>query len=278
MKTKIEQTYILYNPFSKSGMGQRVALALEGKHLDITSVNYEKLFAEMDAADQLIICGGDGTLNHFVNDTAGFVLPKHIYYLPAGTGNDFAFDLGRKDCKEPFEISQYLQNLPTVTVNGKSCRFINGVGYGLDGYCCEEGDRQKAKSNKPVNYTAIAIKGLLFRFKPKNATVCVDGQKMSFRKVWLAPTMKGRAYGGGMLAAPNQDRTKSEVSLLIWCGSGKLATLMAFPSIFKGEHIQKSSMCHVFTGKEIEVTFSEPCALQIDGETILNVTSYRVNV
>ena len=44
-------------------------------------------------------------------------------------------------------------------------RFINGIGFGIDGYCCEVGDQLKAKSDKPVNYASIAIKGLLFHYK-----------------------------------------------------------------------------------------------------------------
>ena len=69
---------------------------------------------------------------------------------------------------------KYLKELPSVTVNGKESLFINGVGYGIDGYCCEIGDELRKKSDKPVNYAGIAIKGLLFHFKPRNATVTAD--------------------------------------------------------------------------------------------------------
>ena len=51
---------------------------------------------------------------------------------------------------------------------------------------------------------------------------------------------------------------------------------MAFPSIFKGEHVEKKNIVEIFTGREIEVRFSRPCAAQIDGETVLNVTRYKV--
>ena len=64
--------------------------------------------------------------------------------------------------------------------------------------------------------------------------------------------------------------------LVICGGDGTLKTLMVFPSIFKGEHVKHTEMVAVHTGKEIEVSFDHPCALQIDGETVLNVTSYRV--
>jgi diacylglycerol kinase family enzyme len=49
---------------------------------------------------------------------------------------------------------------------------------------------------------------------------------------------------------------------------------MAFPSIFKGEHVAKTDIVQMFTGNEISVRFSRPCAAQIDGETVLNVTEY----
>ena len=52
--------------------------------------------------------------------------------------------------------------IPEVTVEGKTYRFINGIGFGIDGYCCEEGDSQRAKSDKKINYTVIARKMTVF--------------------------------------------------------------------------------------------------------------------
>ena len=37
-------------------------------------------------------------------------------------------------------------------------------------------------------------------------------------------------------------------------------------------------MVHIVKGKEVEVTFNRPTALQIDGETVLNVTTYKVTI
>ena len=52
---------------------------------------------------------------------------------------------------------------------------------------------------------------------------------------------------------------------------------MVFPTIFKGEHVGHTEMVEVHTGHEIKVEFDVPCALQIDGETILGVTEYSVS-
>ena len=277
------KTYILYNPMSGNGMSLENANIIKTlnktveKLIDITSIeDYSKLFSELNEADSLIICGGDGTLNRFVNDTEKTYVPCKILYCASGTGNDFLKDLGIENQSDPIDISKYLKDLPFVTVNGKKIKFLNNVGFGIDGYCCEVGDKLKNESTKPVNYTSIAIKGLLFHFKPCNAKITVDGEEFSYNRVWLAPTMKGRYYGGGMMPTPSQNRTDENgtLSLMVFHGSKKLRTLMMFPSIFKGEHLKYNNHVKIHTGKEITVRFDKPCALQIDGETILGVTEY----
>ena len=273
---------VLYNPMANSNHGKEKADELEkvlaGDELiyyPVTRVeNYRAWFEEIGQDVPVILCGGDGTLNHFVNDVNGIDYPNDILFYAAGTGNDFLVDLGKKPDGAPFSIKKYLKDLPTVTINGKSSLFLNGVGYGIDGYCCEVGDEERKKSDKPVNYAGIAIKGLLFHYKPTNAVVTVDGTKHEFKKVWLAPVMHGRCYGGGMFPTPAQDRLNPEhtLSVLIWHGSGKIATLAAFPSIFKGEHIKHKKNITIMTGHEISVEFDRPVAAQIDGETVLNVS------
>ncbi|MBP5781493.1 MAG: diacylglycerol kinase family protein [Clostridia bacterium] len=247
---------------------------------DITAIGgYEEFFKELPDDSKLVICGGDGTLNRFVNEAGAFIGEREIYYFPAGTGNDFARDVELDFTKGPAEISKYLKSLPTVTVKGKSGKFINGVGYGIDGYCCQVGDEMKAKSDKPVNYTSIAIKGLPFHFKSKVAQITVDGKAYSFKNVWIAPTMIGRFYGGGMNAAPAQDRLSGDktVSLVVMHGRSRIGTLIIFPSIFKGEHIKHEKKVSVITGHNITVKFNEPSPLQIDGETVLDVSEYSVS-
>ena len=283
---KMKQYYILFNPLA--GNGEQTKLMIDVLQLtlgeesiesviDMTHIHsYERFFSGLPEEDEIILCGGDGTLNHFINETAGIAYKNPILYCATGTGNDFVKDIRGTSWDDPIPIGQYLKGLPTVTVNGKSYRFLNGVGYGIDGYCCEVGDRLKATTDKPVNYTSIAAKGLLFHYKPTAATVTVDGTVHRYQKVWIAPTMHGRFYGGGMMPTPEQSRTAEprQLSVMVLHDSGKLKTLMMFPTIFKGEHIKYKKYIDVFSGKRITVEFDRPTALQIDGETILDVTSY----
>ena len=226
--------YVFLNKLSNNGKAVAAKEELEKifsgeqlKFIDITEItNAADSCRMLNPEDKIIIAGGDGTLSRFANDIYELHLTNQIYFYTCGSGNDFLNDI-RERCEivnNLIPMNDFLQSLPVVTVNGKSHYFINGIGYGIDGYCCEEGDRIRANSNKKVNYTSIAIKGLLGKFKSRNATVTVDGETIHYRKVWLAPTMIGRFFGGGMMITPDQDRLNTEhvVSSCVVHDSSKL--------------------------------------------------------
>ena len=277
---------ILYNPLSSTGTGEAKARRLTdilGKDAKIEFQSLLDLEDKRAFLDSLpphvipIITGGDGTLSRFVDDLGGNPT-RDIYYYPAGTGNDFLNDLNKTGDTEPFLLNPYITDLPHIHFNGETHAFINGVGYGIDGYVCEEGDRIRKKTGKPINYTGTAVKGLLYAYKQTRATVSVDGQELSFEHVWMTPTMLGRFFGGGMMCAPGQDRLNPDgtVSLMVMRCRSKLRTLLLFPSIFKGNHVKVTRIVSVFKGHEIRVRFDRPTALQIDGEVYSGVSEYTV--
>ena len=247
---------------------------------DVLEINdYQSFFDNLEDEDGIIVTGGDGSLHKFINRTNGINHNHHIYYFPTGTGNDFYKDIGGKKNQGPVVIDQYLRFLPTVTVNGKSYKYINNVSFGIDGYCTAAADDLRAKGKK-VNYTTIALDGLLAKYKPCDAIIEIDGVKQHYKKVWLASTMNGRYLGGGMMAAPGQNRLNKAhfQSVLLYYNKGRLHSLLNFPKIFKGKHVGKPSLAQLLPGRSIHVTFSEPRAIQIDGETIRDVTEYTVRV
>ena len=276
--------YLLFNPLANSGNGEKtkneVKPSLEEKFGEITEQDVTKLKAEeflkgLKGDDRVILLGGDGTLMHLANSLKGLKLTCPFYLYKAGTGNDFLNDVA-KEGESLVELNKYLENLPTIYVNDKEYLYLNGIGYGLDGTACEIADAQRAKGKDKINYTSISINLLLFKFKCPSADVTVDGVTKHYKKVWLASGMNGRYYGGGMLIAPKQDRLGDKLTSVVFHDSGRLHTLMVFPKIFKGEHVKYTKMVDIREGKDITVEFSRPCALQIDGETVLNVKKYRI--
>lgn len=278
--------YLFFNPSAKNGKAaedlQLIKKTLDGQDVEIYAVtdidDYVSVIDKIQPEDIVYIVGGDGTLNRFINDSTNLRILGDIFFYSAGTGNDFKHDVDPDNSLYRIRLNDYIRNLPTVTVGGVTYKFINGIGFGIDGYCCEEGDRQRAAGKQDINYSAIAVKGCLFRFKPCGADITVDGETRHYNKVWLAPTMFGKYYGGGMKVAPEQDRNNPQhtVTSVVIHETGRLKTLIRFAKIFSGEHTKYTDMVDIRTGHEVRVVFDRPCALQIDGETVRNVTEYTV--
>lgn len=264
--------YYLCNKLANNGI--KADLKEDCKTVEAVGTDYKKFFDSLNSEDEVVLVGGDGTINHFINEMDGYDIKNNVYLYANGTGNDFLNDINRKHGEEIL-LNDYLKNLPTVKVKDITRKYINNMGFGIDGYCCEVADQIKAKTpNKKINYTGIAIKGLLFFFKPCHATIEVDGKIYEFDNVWLAPAMKGRYYGGGMMVAPAQDRNSDHLSVVVYHCKSKLKALISFPSIFEGKHVEKKDMVEVIEGNKVHVKFSRPCAAQIDGDTVLNVSEY----
>ncbi len=277
--------HVLFNPLANNRRGYENAMKLkafapdaEYNFVDLTEISdHTKFFESIPQEDDIILTGGDGTLNRFINALSDCKLTHLLYYYPAGSGNDFMNDV-KADAKDGMVIlNDYIPSLPIATIKGKEYKFLNGIGYGVDGYCCEEGDAFQKRSNKKVNYTTIALKGILWRYKPTSAKITVDGVTKEYDKVWMIPTMKGRFFGGGMMITPNQDRKDAEgkVTVVVLNGASRLKILSAFPKIFKGTHIGMKELDFI-TGHDVKVEYNEPRPLQIDGETVTDVLSYTV--
>ena len=263
---------ILYNPLSGNKSAKEKVYQLDDilanndlNYVEMTpDFDYKKFMHDVKADERVVLCGGDGTVNRFVNEVDEEDLNKPTFYFPLGSGNDFNRDVHGKLDNTLINLNNYMSNLPVVTVNGRSSKFINGIGYGIDGWCCEVGDKLRAKdSTKPINYTPIAVKGALFQYKKTNAKITVDGKEYNYKDVFLASTMKGRFYGGGMMAAPDQDRNDPEhkVSVLVFRGKIRLQVLIVFSKIFTGQHLKNPKMCILHTGKDIKVEFDSPRSL-----------------
>ena len=276
--------YLLMNPLANNSKGEEEARKwsadnnVECEFVSIINLDTKAFFDGLKEEDEVILTGGDGTLNCFANEMYGYEFRNPLYYVKTGSGNDFYRDNEKYAKDGRIDLRPFLKNLPLIKVNGIERRFLNGIGYGLDGETCRVGDIQRATSDKPVNYSNIAIKLLLGGYKLKKATVTVDGETRTYENVWLASTMKGRFYGGGLMVAPAQDRFNEEgtVSVVTLYKKNRLVTLMRFPSLSKGEHVLKDDWVTVRTGKNVTVSFDEPCALQIDGDVVENVTTYTV--
>lgn len=277
--------HILYN--SKSGSriaGIEACARLVKKRgtanlVDVQKLeNHREFISKIPEEDIIVICGGDGTLNHYINGLRGFKYPNKVLYYPGGSGNDFYHDVREGIAPNLVNVTKYIKELPTAYINGEEYAFINGVGCGLDGYCCQLGEEKRKAKTEKVNYIAMAIKAILFDYSPVGVTVTIDGVEHRFENVWLSPLMHGRYFGGGMKAAPDQKRDSGELTVVVVHGAGKLRLLTILPSVFTGDHIKHEKYVSVFTGKEIKISYDVPKPVQIDGEVFPLATDITAKV
>lgn len=278
--------YMLFNSKANAGEGKEDALSasekLKAKYgefefLDLVSMDKGEFFKGLKEGDMVVVTGGDGTLNHLVNDIGDAPIPEKLYLLPLGTGNDFLNDV--KDAQQEdglVPLKPYLGNLPVVETMGLKRKFVNGIGYGIDGECCVKAEEMKKQGKTDINYGNITVKLLLTSYVAPKATVILDGKEYSFKRTYIAAGMNGRYYGGGMQVAPMQKRNDGLLTFVAVHGKGRLGTLMLFPSIFSGKHIKKKKNVFAQRAKVIEVKFDRPTGLQIDGEIVPNATSYKI--
>ena len=277
--------YLFYNELSDAGRGKEDAETILStlrqyfptlKMQSVTSVDPKEFIGNAKPEDNIILTGGDGTLNHMANLIDLDHIPCRLFLYPFGTGNDFVNDV--KEKQDPVTklvpLNEFLADLPYVEVKGKTYRFLNGIGFGIDGECCVVAEKMKAEGKTDISYSGITVKLLFSSFAPRSATVKVDGKEVKYGKVYLASAMNGHYYGGGMNIAPAQPRGSHTLTSVVIEGTSRLGTLLAFPTITKGKHVKKK-YAHFVSGKEIEVTFDRPCGLQIDGEVVEDVLTYR---
>jgi YegS/Rv2252/BmrU family lipid kinase len=228
---------------------------------------------------RIYACGGDGTLNEVVTGVVGYDNVAVTMYV-GGSGNDFVKIFNDT---APFRDLEQLLDCTEEQFDLIRCNedvSLNICSVGLDARVGHDVARYK---RLPLlsGFRAYAVSALVNIIKgiSEHYVVEIDGERIDGKQTMIC-ACNGRFYGGGMMPDPDQKRLGEdrELSVMIWHGSGKLRTLMAFPSLFKGEHVKHKKMIAIHKGKNITVKFDSPRAVQIDGETVKNVSEYTATL
>jgi len=267
--------YLIYNPEAGNGNCREEAEMLEVVYdntilIDINRVySYQVFFSGLDESDSVILCGGDGTLHRFINDTANIEIRCQLYFYAVGVCNDFARDIGLGQGDAPdVAVNEYLKDLPVLTIQDRRIKFLNGIGYGLEGYSflCQD-PYQQGKENRKVYQILSLVRGFLFRYQPSNMTVTRDDKVHRYEKVWLAHVMKGK-YLSGLKSAPDQCRSSEEktLSFVVVSGVGRLRAFWAVLSMINGSKAGRG--VEILQGRRFGISFDQPVSLLVDGEKL----------
>lgn len=264
---------ILYNPLSKNNKGNvqthKLIRQYKKKNIpfrlkSIVKIDDMKEFLEKKQdIDKVILLGGDGTINRFVNNTIDYDIKQDIYLKKNGSGNDFLRSL-----KENDKLPQFIMKATYDT--GLKTHYINGIGMGLDGYVGYLIDQSPRKGQ--LRYFFNTFKALV-KYIPEPLTLLIDGEEHKFKKAYIVAINNGRFFGGGMKVAPDANISDEYLDVIVLHTAKKLMVLPIFFTIYIGKHRMFKRYVFSKKGKHVKATFTTPQISQADGENYYDVTS-----
>ena len=215
---------------------------------------------------ELIVLGGDGTLNEVLNGLADPSVCS-IGLIPSGTGNDFAERMGI-----PLDPEKALMRIldgeakpvDYLEVSGTRCMNVAGLGIDVDVLeRCKKG-RMKGK----LKYLISLVKSL-FAFKGYRVKI-VNGDREETREVMICAACNGAFFGGGIKICPIADPTDGKMDVVIVDYiHGKWKLVKALIQLLKGKIIEYPLTTY-FRCDEVQFIPEDNCSIQLDGEVYHN--------
>ncbi len=242
---------LIVNPVSGKGagavLGEDTARRLrQAGHevIDVSADTYDAAQTKAAAAlakgvDTLVVVGGDGMVHLGVNLCAG--TPVRLGIVAAGTGNDFARNLGLP-VRDPSAAVRVINAGVTRAVDaGKvtdaagEVRWFGGVlGAGFDAVVAARAARMRWPRGA-MRYN-LAIARELPVFRPIPYVVNLDGERLTTRAMLVA-VANTTSFGGGMKVCPDADVSDGLFDVLIVHELSIVAFLRVFPRVFSGTHV-----------------------------------------
>jgi diacylglycerol kinase (ATP) len=237
---------LLVNPTSGKGRGKRagaqaaarlreqglavdVLVGADGSEATELARGAVRLGYEVVAA-----VGGDGMLNLVLQAVAGTGVPLGI--VPAGSGNDFARQLGL-DPHDAVAAADVIAagHVRTVDAARAGDHWYAGVlSSGFDSNVNQRANRMRWPRG-PARYN-VAILAELRVFQAVPFTVVLDGEPIE-REAMLVAVGNGTSYGGGMKVCPGAVIDDGLLSVTVLGKLGKVEFLRVFPRVYSGTHV-----------------------------------------
>ena len=209
---------IIVNSRSKKSLNElnKIERVLQGKKLPYRvlrtskKINAKDLMNEIHGAE-LIVIGGDGTINEVINNYH----EKEIIYLAYGSGNDLARSI---EFKKDIEISRLLESKRFIeydvgVVNDR--KFCSGfdIGFNADIIKRVNGSKLKKYLGKYI-YLLQGVIGILMLKKYK-VKISWDSGEITTDKLYLLNAMIQPYEGGGIKFAPNATGQDGKLHIMI---------------------------------------------------------------
>jgi len=284
--------FVIVNPNAGKRKGEKDWLEIAAQ-LNAAGIEFVNVFTEHrghavlltrkyieNGYRNIIVVGGDGTLNEVVN---GIFTQAHVptdkvvlAMIPVGTGNDWCrmFNIPN-DYKQAIKLITkrkiFIQDTGTIKYissdGGEKIRyFINMAGMGFDALVAKKTNLQKdlGKSN-PMSYV-VNILSSLFLYTSTKVTILLDGEKIT-SDIFSMSVGICQYNGGGMKQAPDALPDDGLFDLTLIKPIGKFKIVRNIIKLFDGSFTNLPEVS-TFRSSKIIIHSEPPMFMEADGESL----------
>lgn len=244
-----------------------------------------------DAADVIVLFGGDGTIHRHLGQLVDLGLP--VLVVPVGSGNDFARALGMRNVRDSLMAwrrfcsgagNVRMVDLGVISGGGEASAsvahyFCCVAGVGLDAEVARRANRLPRWLRGHGGY-AFSLVPAILQFVPFPlrilAAKLTHKESVDQRAEWaigsdqptiLAAFANTSTYGGGMQIAPLAKMDDGLLDVCVVGGMDAFKLFCLFPTVYSGRHLKIREVKY-FQAARVRVETEHPMDVYADGEFV----------
>lgn len=283
--------FVILNPHAGSGRGkkdQAVILKLLNKsdflyQMAVSEFPKHTIQLAIHAIENgyrnLIVAGGDGTLNEAVNGifSQSVCPPEEVLLgmIPVGTGNDWIKTFGiPNDYQAAIKIilkgDTMRQDVGRITFREselmRTCYFANMAGFGFDAMVAEKTNQLKDKGRTGILLYLQALGTSLWKYQTVKTRIIIDGQEIN--ELIFSASIGIRKYnGGGMMQTPGAIPNNGQFQVTIIRKIGIFGILRNLAGLYSGAFI-KDPRVSTHEASHVLISSARNIAGEADGEIL----------
>jgi YegS/Rv2252/BmrU family lipid kinase len=235
----------------------------------------EKIITEK--VTDIIICGGDGTVNQITSYLINTNIKVGI--IPLGSGNGLAFTAGiPKDYKKALEVilNGNAGFIDALVINKNySCHLC---GLGFDAQVSHDFARQEKRG--PLTYIKETLKNF-FKAKPYRFEVSANGNTFITNAFFLS-IANSNQFGNSIVIAPKASLSDGLLDIVIVQKAGKFGLVFKLLKQIRSGKITSirntDKTIHYFQTKKMSIKNLDNAPFHIDGEPMETAATFDVEI
>ncbi|MBA2745148.1 MAG: diacylglycerol kinase [Flavisolibacter sp.] len=244
--------------------------------------NYSFLYPsiEENGVTDIVVVGGDGTINQVVDDLRKFDISFGI--IPSGSGNGLAFSAGlQKDPAKSLEtiFKGNTKMTDAFTVNGTFACMLCGLGF----------DAQVAHDfgNDPRRGLLTYIKKTISNFFTASAYPFIidTGERQMATDAFFISVANSNQFGNHFTIAPGASLTDGLLDIVVISKQNKLGVLYCtakqvcgFNKIQKIETVDEKSLLIYFQTNKLKIQNLKLAPMHIDGDPVETASEIEIEL